>query len=263
MIRFTQHAVDRFVEHWRPGMSCEQAEGTLRRLIASAARTKINARGGDARIHVAETERGERILLVVRGGWVVTVLPRRSWEDDALAARTRRQDGGRGESAHPIVEPRAALMASLFEDSTAARREKAEAILASFRAGAPVGRKTLRRVAEVLGLSMAQIARDPFDTLVSDASRGDRRAIGALAIGYGPTLLAQAREALCEERQQEDADVLQELFLEMTRGAHPFEPGGQRAVEWLRGRVQCLAGGVSRCDAHVVGEVGAPERSVA
>ena len=60
--------------------------------------------------------------------------------------------------------------------------EKAEGILASFRAGAPVARKTLRRVAEVLGLSMAQIARDPF------------------------------------------------------------EPGRQRAVEWLRARVRLLAG---------------------
>ena len=263
MIRFTQHAVDRFVEHWRPGMSCEQAEATLRRLIASAARTKINARGGDARVHVAETERGERIFLVVRRGWVVTVLPRRSWEDDALAARTRPQDRGAGEHAHPATEPRAALMASLFEDSTAARREKAEAILASFRAGAPVARKTLRRVAEVLGMSMAQIARDPFDTLVREASRGDRRAIGALAIGYGPTLLAQAREALGEERRQEDADVLQELFLEMTEGAHPFEPGRQRAVEWLRGRVRVLAGGGADCDAPAVGAVGARERIVA
>ena len=135
MIRFTQHAVQRFVEHWRPGMSCEQAEGTLVRLIASAAHTRINARGGSARIHVAETERGERIFLVVRRGWVVTVLPRRSWEDDALASRTRRQDGGAGEGAHPATDPRAALMASLFEDATAARREKAERILESFRAG--------------------------------------------------------------------------------------------------------------------------------
>ena len=76
-------------------------------------------------------------------------------------------------------------------------------------------------------------------------------------------LLAQAREALGEEWRQEDADLLQELFLGMTLGAYPFEPGRQRAVDWLRARVQLLAGGGAHGEAPAVGEVGAPDRIVA
>jgi hypothetical protein len=150
MIRFTEHAIERFVEYWRPGMRLEEAEQTLRSLIARAARTRRNARGTDARIYLAETERGERICLVVRGGWVVTVLGRRTWESSVLG-------GGAREQAPSAARQRTTLMASLFEDGIAARREKAESILASFRAGRPVSRKTLRRVAAVLGLRMEQL----------------------------------------------------------------------------------------------------------
>jgi hypothetical protein len=46
------------------------------------------------------------------------------------------------------------------------------------------------------------------------------------------------------ERCQEDADL-------------------QRAVDWLRARVQVLAGGGAHGDPPVVGGVGAPDRNVA
>jgi hypothetical protein len=151
MIRFTEHAIERFVEYWRPGMRLEEAEQTLRSLIARAVRTRRNARGTQARIYLAETERGERICLVVRGGWVVTVLARRSWEGAMLEKGTPR------EHDPSVAQQRATLMATLFEDGVAARRKQAESILASFRAGKPVARKTLRRVADVLGLRMEQL----------------------------------------------------------------------------------------------------------
>jgi hypothetical protein len=57
-------------------------------------------------------------------------------------------------------------------------------------------------------------------------------------ITYGPTLLAQAREALGHERCRQDVDVLQDLFVGMTQGAFPFDSGCQRAVDWMRARVR-------------------------
>lgn len=54
---------------------------------------------------------------------------------------------------------------------------------------------------------------DQGDQLVVVATRGDRRAVGAIAIAFGPTLNAEARKALGPTWEQESADVLQEFFL--------------------------------------------------
>ena len=68
MIRIAEHAVERFVEYFRPGMSYAEAEQTLRKLVASAARTRRNTLPGNARIYIGHTERGERVCVAVRGG---------------------------------------------------------------------------------------------------------------------------------------------------------------------------------------------------
>jgi DNA-directed RNA polymerase specialized sigma24 family protein len=80
-----------------------------------------------------------------------------------------------------------------------------------------------------------------LDTLVHRASLGDRRAIGAIAVAYGPALLACARLALGAERATEDADVLQDLFVCMTRAKLPFVPGRDRALAWLEEQLVALA----------------------
>jgi DNA-directed RNA polymerase specialized sigma24 family protein len=82
---------------------------------------------------------------------------------------------------------------------------------------------------------------DEFDALVYSASIGDGRAISALAIACSPTLLAQAREALGEERAEEAEDLLQDLFVCLTQAALQFTPGRDHALEWLRARIQSLA----------------------
>jgi hypothetical protein len=88
---------------------------------------------------------------------------------------------------------------------------------------------------------------DEFDALVLNAARGDRRAIGALAVGYGPTLLKQAREALGRSRVQQDEDLLQDLFVGMTQASFNFVPGRDQGPAWLQTQLRILAG-ASRTD---------------
>ena len=63
---------------------------------------------------------------------------------------------------------------------------------------------------------------DMLDALVHKASLGDRRAIGALAVGLGPTLLKVAREALGARRSDEDEDLVQDMFARP--GQAPLRP---------------------------------------
>ena len=50
---------------------------------------------------------------------------------------------------------------------------------------------------------------DDLDELVANAARGDGRAVGAIAIAFGPMLLAVARVELGAAHAADDADVLQ------------------------------------------------------
>ena len=54
-------------------------------------------------------------------------------------------------------------MASLLADRSDARSEKAASIVAAWKAGQPVASKTVRRAAELLGLSEQQLARVRVD----------------------------------------------------------------------------------------------------
>jgi DNA-directed RNA polymerase specialized sigma24 family protein len=82
---------------------------------------------------------------------------------------------------------------------------------------------------------------DMLDALVFKASLGDRRAIGAVAIGLGPTLLKQAREALGPRRADEHEDLLQDLFVCLSHGKLPFVRGRDHGLEWLRSQLESLA----------------------
>lgn len=83
--------------------------------------------------------------------------------------------------------------------------------------------------------------RDMLDDLVQKASLGDRRAIGALAVGLGPTLLKAAREALGPRRADEDEDLLQDLFVCLSHGKLPFVRGRDQGLPWLRRQLESLA----------------------
>jgi hypothetical protein len=157
MIRVAEHAVERFVEYFRPGMPHAEAEQMLRKLVAGAARTRRNTLPGNARVYVAHTERGERICLAVRGGIVITVLDPRCAE--AMYLRAPAAHPASPSHAQPSGAQDVGLVASLLADRSDARREKAASIVAAWKAGQPVASKTVRRAAQSLGLHEQQLAR--------------------------------------------------------------------------------------------------------
>ncbi len=85
-----------------------------------------------------------------------------------------------------------------------------------------------------------------FDHLVMLASRGDRRAIGAIAVAIGPTLLAAARTGLGGFGQEAE-DVLQDFFISLLEGRWRFTPGHGRAMQWMCGVVTGIAH-LRRCE---------------
>jgi|SRR5580704_4760179 DNA-directed RNA polymerase specialized sigma24 family protein len=82
--------------------------------------------------------------------------------------------------------------------------------------------------------------QDDFDDLVMNASRGDSRAVGAIAVALGPMILGEAR-AVLGEYSHEAEDVLQDFLLFMLDGRSPFRPAHGRAVPWMCRMVRAIA----------------------
>ena len=76
--------------------------------------------------------------------------------------------------------------------------------------------------------------REQFDELVEKAVGGDRRAIGAIAIALGPTLLKEARRALRKGHKHEAGDVLQRFFLAMVEGTMVFRGKRGKGLSWMK-----------------------------
>ena len=82
--------------------------------------------------------------------------------------------------------------------------------------------------------------QDDFDELVMRASRGDSRAVGAIAVALGPMILEEARVVL-GEYADEDSDVLQDFLLLLLEGQSRFRPSHGRAVLWMCRTVRAIA----------------------
>ena len=88
----------------------------------------------------------------------------------------------------------------------------------------------------------ASFSADPvaFSDLVHRAAEGDTRAIGVIAIGMGPALLACARSVV---QHREDAEDLLQDFYEilLTGRAARFPPKPGRGLDWLEGLMRSMA----------------------
>jgi DNA-directed RNA polymerase specialized sigma24 family protein len=71
--------------------------------------------------------------------------------------------------------------------------------------------------------------QDEFDDLVKHASRGDSRAIGAIAVALGPTLLEEARTVLGPFGEDAE-EVLQDFLLCLLDRRLRFVPARGRAM---------------------------------
>ena len=81
---------------------------------------------------------------------------------------------------------------------------------------------------------------EDFDDLVVRASSGDRRAVGAIAIALGKSLLDEARSVL-KELDDEADDVLQDFLLFLVEGQAPFNRANGPAMDWMRRMVRTIA----------------------
>jgi hypothetical protein len=94
--------------------------------------------------------------------------------------------------------------------------------------------KTHRSEATKIIDSTAEERRlDELDELVANAAKGDRFAIGCIAIALSPRLLAEARDALGELFAQDDGDVLQDFFTALCEGALSFPRIRGAGLPWL------------------------------
>jgi hypothetical protein len=82
---------------------------------------------------------------------------------------------------------------------------------------------------------------DGLDDLVRDAVRGDSRAVGIIAVVYGPMLNDEARDELGPTWEEESADVLQTMFLAMCEGRMLFPSIRGAAIPWMQRTVREIA----------------------
>jgi DNA-directed RNA polymerase specialized sigma24 family protein len=82
---------------------------------------------------------------------------------------------------------------------------------------------------------------DELDSLVDKAVRGDTRAVGAIAIAFGPTLLEEAHAVLGPDHSHLAGDVLQDLFLALCDRTLTFPDIRGAALPWLRRMVRSRA----------------------
>ncbi len=82
--------------------------------------------------------------------------------------------------------------------------------------------------------------QDDFDDLVTRASEGDRRAVGAIAVAIGPSLLKEARAAM-KGLDGEAEDVVQDFFLFLVERRSPFNRADGRALHWMHRIVRVMA----------------------
>lgn len=162
----TDHAVEQYVGRHRPHLGLGDARTELETLVQQAAPTRRRTLPGDAWIYLARTETGESVVLAVRDGTVITVLPSdaaEGWDTTRLAPTAEQLEESRSTVAacramldadpkpSPVspVEARAAAIA-------ASKVTNAEALLRAWRAGRHYSTKALKRAHERLGLAYTE-----------------------------------------------------------------------------------------------------------
>jgi|CZKU01.1.fsa_nt_gi DNA-directed RNA polymerase specialized sigma24 family protein len=81
--------------------------------------------------------------------------------------------------------------------------------------------------------------QEDFDDLVERAADGDSRAVGAIAIALGPSLLEEARAAM--KGLDGADDVVQDFFVFLLERRSPFIRAYGPAREWLHTMVRIIA----------------------
>jgi DNA-directed RNA polymerase specialized sigma24 family protein len=87
---------------------------------------------------------------------------------------------------------------------------------------------------------------DALDACVRAAIRGDRRAVGILAMALGGFLHDEARAALGPRFEESASDVVQDFYLGLLEGRFTFPGIRGCATVWMRRVIRTLAAEVVR-----------------
>jgi hypothetical protein len=79
---------------------------------------------------------------------------------------------------------------------------------------------------------------DAVDELVSNAARGEPRAVGAIAVVFGKVLVREARKELGPMFEGDAWDVVDQFLWELLREKLPFPPIRGAAVAWMKRMVR-------------------------
>jgi DNA-directed RNA polymerase specialized sigma24 family protein len=85
----------------------------------------------------------------------------------------------------------------------------------------------------------AQIQAE-FADLVLRACNGDRRAVGAIYVAFGPVLLRKARSVMGPFKEDAE-DVVQDFFVSVLEGRSVYVPAQGYAIRWMCGVVLAMA----------------------
>lgn len=126
---------------------------------------------------------------------------------------------------------------------------QAVAVLGDFGFTAPKTPGVKTAAAEAASVAKAKATRAArgtkgsvqLDAMVEAGTLGDRDAVGAIAIAFGPMLLDEARAVLGEEWKHEAGDVLQDLTEALMDRRLRFRASRGSALPFLRGTVRGMA----------------------
>jgi hypothetical protein len=174
VLAVSDHAVQRFIQRWHPGMPFAEARAVLKDLVSRAAPTRRKTLPGDAWIYTVHTEDGERIVLAVRNNVVVTVLDADT--DEAVAFRHSLED--KAMLIEALDEHHARRAAQLATERAMAQRRSAERTIAEWKAGASFSAKVIERARRVLSLRDDELSRlriegGPYDGLCIEIPKGE------------------------------------------------------------------------------------------
>jgi hypothetical protein len=122
-LTLTDHAIERFIARWRPGMPKDEASAELEVIAQGAAPTRKRTLVGDARLYVALSEAGERIAFAVREGVALTVLPGDGEGNDPIDRSVKPEYIEESEATRAACQ--AILAAEVAERATEAEKERA------------------------------------------------------------------------------------------------------------------------------------------
>ena len=98
-------------------------------------------------------------------------------------------------------------------------------------------------IAKYMGTQRAAndvLLEEDFDDLVLRASEGDRRAVGAIAIALGKSLVEEARSVV-KGLDGEAEDVVQDFLLFLIEAKAPFNRASGPAMAWMYRMVRVIA----------------------